>query len=173
MLLRRELVHAIWLYILDGYFMHAYTCINGLVFRILDGIMSRWRSFRVTGMLSMLSGCIFEMMASCMPILVFKNLDGILLFPRFNTYSADYPEKSVVSILKQEHIWYFFAGWPCLAQCPAMPLPCDALALRCPCSRCLLFKSKIPRLGSYRQIEIPTFGQDIILKSVFAFWKSR
>lgn len=38
--LRRELVHAIWLYIPGDNFMQAYTvtCIHGIEFRILDGI---------------------------------------------------------------------------------------------------------------------------------------
>jgi hypothetical protein len=52
--LRRELVHAVWLLLLDDEFMHAY--LHGLVFQLVDGIMR-------------------------------------MFYPRFFTYSADYPEK--------------------------------------------------------------------------------
>ncbi|KAJ3512102.1 hypothetical protein NLJ89_g3716 [Agrocybe chaxingu] len=55
---------------------------------------------------------------------LFKLIDGILrlLFPRFLTYAADYPEKVLMACLKY--------------------------LSRCPCPRCLILKSKIPRLGS-------------------------
>lgn len=52
--LRRELVQAIWILLLDDEFMHAY--IHGFLFQLADGIQR-------------------------------------VLFPRFMTYSADYPEK--------------------------------------------------------------------------------
>jgi hypothetical protein len=52
--LRRELVQAIWMLLMDDEFMHAY--IHGFLFRLVDGILR-------------------------------------VLFPRFLTYSADYPEK--------------------------------------------------------------------------------
>ena len=86
-----------------------------------------------------------------------------LLFPRFNTYSADYPEKSVTSILKQEHIWYVFRRMimTCLSQW-ALKFPHTYPTV--PCPRCLLFKPKMTRLGSYRQIEILAFGRDVIGK---------
>jgi hypothetical protein len=51
------------------------------------------------------------------------------------------PEKSVISILKQEH--YLI----CFSQDDNDFL--EFLA-QCPCPRCLLFESKIPRLGSVR-----------------------
>ncbi|KAJ3494201.1 hypothetical protein NLJ89_g10856 [Agrocybe chaxingu] len=55
---------------------------------------------------------------------LFQLIDGILrlLFPRFLTYSADYPEKVLMACLK--------------------------FLSQCPCPRCLILKSKIPRLGS-------------------------
>ena len=54
--LRRELVQAVWMLLLDDEFMHAY--IHGFLFQLADGILR-------------------------------------VLFPRFMTYSADYPEKYV------------------------------------------------------------------------------
>jgi hypothetical protein len=53
---RHELMHAIWLLLMDDEFMHAYEF--GIVIEFLDGVSRR-------------------------------------IFPRFFTYSADYPEKSV------------------------------------------------------------------------------
>ncbi len=52
--LRRELVHAVWILLMDDEFMHAY--VHGIVFQLVDGIPR-------------------------------------ILFLRFLTYSADYPEK--------------------------------------------------------------------------------
>jgi hypothetical protein len=52
--LRRELVQAVWMLLMDDEFMQVY--IHGFLFKLVDGV------FRV-------------------------------LFPRFLTYSADYPEK--------------------------------------------------------------------------------
>jgi hypothetical protein len=52
--LKRELMHAAWLLLLDPEFMHAYE--HGIVMECADGIIRR-------------------------------------IFPRFFTYSADYPEK--------------------------------------------------------------------------------
>jgi len=52
--LRRELVHAVWLLLMDDELMHAY--IHGFLFQLVDGILR-------------------------------------VFFPRFLTYSADYPEK--------------------------------------------------------------------------------
>jgi len=52
--LRRELVQAVWMLLMDDEFMHAY--IHGFLFQLVDGILH-------------------------------------VLFPRFLTYSADYPEK--------------------------------------------------------------------------------
>jgi len=52
--LRRELVQAVWMLLMDDEFMHAY--IHGFLFQLADGILR-------------------------------------VLFPRFLTYSADYPEK--------------------------------------------------------------------------------
>ena len=55
---RRELMHAVWKYLLDDDFLHAYT--YGIVTECADGIQRR-------------------------------------VYPRFFTYSADYPEKYVFS----------------------------------------------------------------------------
>ena len=52
--LRRELVQAVWMLLMDDEFMHAY--VHGFLFQLVDGILR-------------------------------------VLFPRFLTYSADYPEK--------------------------------------------------------------------------------
>lgn len=52
--LKRDLMHAIWLLLLDPEFMRAY--VHGIVINCVDGIVRR-------------------------------------IFPRFFTYSADYPEK--------------------------------------------------------------------------------
>ena len=52
--LRHELVHAVWLLLMDDEFMHPY--IHGFLFQLVDGILH-------------------------------------VFFPRFLTYSADYPEK--------------------------------------------------------------------------------
>ncbi|KZT03338.1 uncharacterized protein LAESUDRAFT_660046, partial [Laetiporus sulphureus 93-53] len=51
--------------------------------------------------------------------------DGVLrrLFPRFFTYSADYPEKIL--------------------------LACIRYLARCPCPRCLIKKADIPDMGSH------------------------
>ncbi|KZT12252.1 uncharacterized protein LAESUDRAFT_641648 [Laetiporus sulphureus 93-53] len=56
--------------------------------------------------------------------LLLKCRDGILrrLFPRFFTYSADYPEKIL--------------------------LACIRYLARCPCPRCLIEKSDIPKMGT-------------------------
>lgn len=54
--LKRELMHAIWLILLDDEFMEAYE--HGIIVKCADGIIRR-------------------------------------VFPRFFTYSADYPEKYV------------------------------------------------------------------------------
>lgn len=51
---KRELIHLIWLLILDDEFMHVY--VHGLAHTFIDGIVR-------------------------------------LVFPRFFTYAADYPEK--------------------------------------------------------------------------------
>lgn len=52
--LKRELMHEVWLLLLDADFMHAYE--HGIIIKCADGITRR-------------------------------------IFPRFFTYSADYPEK--------------------------------------------------------------------------------
>lgn len=56
--LKRELIHQIWLLLLDCAFMFAYE--HGIIIKCIDGITRR-------------------------------------IFPRFFTYSADYPEKYVFS----------------------------------------------------------------------------
>ncbi|KAF9565462.1 hypothetical protein CPC08DRAFT_629854 [Agrocybe pediades] len=81
--LRRELMHAIWLLLLDDEFMHAYE--HGIVVQCADGIT--WR-----------------------------------IFPRFFTYSADYPEKVLLSTIR------FLA--------------------KCPCPRCFIDKRFISGLGT-------------------------
>lgn len=93
----------------DSDFMHAYTCIHGLVFRILDGTM--WR-----------------------------------LFPRFDTYSADYYPRKVSEI--------YFKTRTYLIYFRRMTMTClnFDVSRTMPWPRCLLFRSKLPRLGSYRQI---------------------
>ncbi|KAG2046721.1 hypothetical protein BDR06DRAFT_898681 [Suillus hirtellus] len=80
---RHELMHAIWLLLMDDKFMHAYKF--GIVIEFLDGVSRR-------------------------------------VFPRFFTYSADYPEKTLLASIKF------------LAQCP--------------CPRCLIPKTKIGGIGT-------------------------
>ncbi|KAF9548000.1 hypothetical protein CPC08DRAFT_591470, partial [Agrocybe pediades] len=81
--LRRELMHAIWLLLLDEEFMRAYE--HGIVILCSDGITRR-------------------------------------IFPRFFTYSADYPEKILLATIRF------------LAQCP--------------CPRCFIQKRFISGLGT-------------------------
>ncbi|KAJ6556218.1 hypothetical protein B0H19DRAFT_1152200, partial [Mycena capillaripes] len=61
--------------------------------------------------------------------IVVKCYDGIehLIFPRFFTYGADYPEKVLLATIK------YFGG--------------------CPCPRCFIDKSKIPEMGSKRDMK--------------------
>ncbi|GLB33254.1 hypothetical protein LshimejAT787_0101380 [Lyophyllum shimeji] len=81
--LKRELMHAIWLLLLDPEFMHAY--VHGIVVKCADGVTRR-------------------------------------LFPRFFTYSADYPEKVLLATIRY------------LANCP--------------CPRCLIDKDQIFKMGT-------------------------
>ncbi|GLB45992.1 hypothetical protein LshimejAT787_5000020 [Lyophyllum shimeji] len=81
--LKRELMHAIWLLLLDEDFMHAY--VHGIVIKCADGVTRR-------------------------------------LFPRFFTYSADYPEKILLATIR-------YLG-------------------NCPCPRCLIDKDQIFRMGT-------------------------
>ncbi|THH19110.1 hypothetical protein EW146_g1980 [Bondarzewia mesenterica] len=80
--LKRELLHEIWLLLLDPEFMHAYE--HGIVLRCSDGNLRR-------------------------------------VFPRFFTYSADYPEKIILASIKS-------LG-------------------KCPCPRCFVKKDQIGALG--------------------------
>ncbi|KZT63977.1 hypothetical protein DAEQUDRAFT_815297 [Daedalea quercina L-15889] len=79
---KKELMHAIWLLIMDDEFMAAYH--NGMLVHCGDGILRR-------------------------------------IFPRFFTYSADYPEKALLACIR-------FLG-------------------RCPCPRCLVEKANILKTG--------------------------
>ncbi|KAF9555015.1 hypothetical protein CPC08DRAFT_643499, partial [Agrocybe pediades] len=81
--LRHELMHAIWLLLLDDEFMHAYE--HGIVVQCADGVTRH-------------------------------------IFPRFFTYSADYPEKILLATIRF------------LAQCP--------------CPHCLIPKHFISSLGT-------------------------
>ncbi|PPQ85893.1 hypothetical protein CVT26_001311 [Gymnopilus dilepis] len=81
--LKRELMHAIWLLLLDAEFMSAY--VNGIIVKCADGIIRR-------------------------------------IFPRFFTYSADYPEKILLATIRQ--------------------------LAKCPCPRCLIQKCRIGGLGT-------------------------
>ncbi|KAG2740084.1 hypothetical protein P692DRAFT_201872694 [Suillus brevipes Sb2] len=98
---RHELMHAIWLLLMDDEFMHAYEF--GIVIEFLDGVSRR-------------------------------------VFPRFFTYSADYPEKTLLASIKF------------LAQCP--------------CPRCLMPKTKIGGIGTkadrrWRENEIREDGNGV------------
>ncbi|PPQ66257.1 hypothetical protein CVT24_007275 [Panaeolus cyanescens] len=86
--LKRELMHAVWLLLLDPEFMEAYE--HGFVIQCSDGI---WRR----------------------------------IFPRFFTYSADYPEKVLLSTIKY--------------------------LAKCPCPRCTTEKKHIPALGTHADIQ--------------------
>ena len=70
--------------------------------------------------------------------------DGIQrrLYPRFFTYSADYPEKYVVSI-------YSFSRFNCSTR---VLLCCVRFLGNWPCPRCLVHKSEIQDLGTKRDI---------------------
>ncbi|PPR03034.1 hypothetical protein CVT24_012265 [Panaeolus cyanescens] len=109
--LKRELMHAVWLLILDPELMKAYE--HGFVMQCSDGI---WRR----------------------------------IFPRFFTYSADYPEKVLLATIKY--------------------------LAKCPCPRCTTEKQFIPALGThvdsqrrshkrtdnnYRQFDIEEARKDI------------
>ncbi|KDR76734.1 hypothetical protein GALMADRAFT_225666 [Galerina marginata CBS 339.88] len=82
--LKRELMHAVWLLLLDPEFMYAY--VHGIVMECADGIIRR-------------------------------------LFPRFFTYSADYPEKILLATIRY--------------------------LARCPCPRCGIQKRRIGGLGTH------------------------
>ncbi|KAJ3985139.1 hypothetical protein F5890DRAFT_1573070 [Lentinula detonsa] len=79
----RELMHAVWRFLLDDEFVHAYRC--GIVIKCFDGIERR-------------------------------------VYPRFFTYSADYPEKVLLATIRD------------LGSCP--------------CPRCLIPKSLLDQMGS-------------------------
>ncbi|KAG2743054.1 hypothetical protein P692DRAFT_20878962 [Suillus brevipes Sb2] len=98
---RHELMHAIWLLLMDDKFMHAYKF--GIVIEFLNGVSRR-------------------------------------VFPRFFTYSADYPETTLLASIKF------------LAQCP--------------CPRCLMPKTKIGGIGTkadrrWRENEIREDGNGV------------
>ncbi|KIL55287.1 hypothetical protein M378DRAFT_173752, partial [Amanita muscaria Koide BX008] len=80
---KRELMHLIWLLIIDDDFMHAY--VHGFCHEFIDGVTR-------------------------------------LVFPRFFTYAADYPEKVLLACIK------FLA--------------------ECPCPRCGVLKPKICNIGT-------------------------
>ncbi|KAF9551238.1 hypothetical protein CPC08DRAFT_768761 [Agrocybe pediades] len=86
---RRELMHAVWGYLLDDDFIHAYK--YGIVITCLDGIRRR-------------------------------------VYPRFFTYSADYPEKVLLATIRDKGL--------------------------CPCPRCMIKKTFLDRLGLRRDISI-------------------
>jgi hypothetical protein len=63
-----------------------------------------------------------------------------LFLPRFFTHGADYPEKYVsttaLMLCYEVYIFYF-----------RMLMTCLKFLAQCPCPRCLILKSKTPRLG--------------------------
>ncbi|PPQ81433.1 hypothetical protein CVT24_001917 [Panaeolus cyanescens] len=86
--LKRELMQAVWLTLLDDEFMYAYE--HGIVITCIDGIVRR-------------------------------------IFPRFFTYSADYPEKVLLATIKY--------------------------LAKCPCPTCTTQKQYIPALGTHADIQ--------------------
>jgi hypothetical protein len=71
--------------------------------------------------------------------IVIECLDGIRrrIFPRFFTYSADYPEK---------YILCFSYGLRLISKFRTL-LACIKFLAQCPCPRCLILKSKVGDLG--------------------------
>jgi hypothetical protein len=71
--------------------------------------------------------------------IIIECLDGIRrrIFPRFFTYSADYPEKCVLSLSYGLRLILLFRTL----------LACIKFLAQCPCPRCLTLKSKIGDLG--------------------------
>ncbi|KAJ3786451.1 hypothetical protein GGU10DRAFT_419733 [Lentinula aff. detonsa] len=100
----RELMHAVWRFLLDDGFVHAYRC--GIVIKCFDGIERR-------------------------------------VYPRFFTYSADYPEKFV----------FFNSGSAKLMATNRVLLATIRDLGSCPCPRCLIPKSLLDQMGSKRDMK--------------------
>ncbi|KAJ3750342.1 hypothetical protein DFH05DRAFT_1388622, partial [Lentinula detonsa] len=100
----RELMHAVWRFLLDDEFVHAYK--YGIVIKCFDAVERR-------------------------------------VYPRFFTYSADYPEKVLLATIRD------------LGSCP--------------CPRCLVPKSSLDQMGSKRDIKlrekICTFLVDKVMRA--------
>jgi hypothetical protein len=98
---RRELMHAVWKFLLDDDFIHASS--YGMVVRCHDGIERR-------------------------------------VYPRILTYSADYPEKFVLTYVS-----------PYTCSPPSLLFRVLLATIRdkglCPCPRCLTPKAKLDRVG--------------------------
>ncbi len=98
--LRRELIQAVWLILMDEDFMHAY--IHGIELSFVED-------------------------------------DPYLYFPRFLTDSKDYPEKyGFTTALQKTNIY----NWSRIL------MACLKYLANCPCPRCLILKSRVPRLGT-------------------------
>ncbi|KAJ4467212.1 hypothetical protein C8J55DRAFT_565472 [Lentinula edodes] len=85
----RELYHAVWRFLLNDAFLHAYK--YGIVIRCFDGVERR-------------------------------------IYPRFFTYSADYPEKVLLATIRERGI--------------------------CPCPRCSCLKVNLDRMGLYQDMKM-------------------
>ncbi|KAJ4493206.1 hypothetical protein C8R41DRAFT_764823 [Lentinula lateritia] len=85
----RELYHAIWRYLLDDEFIHAYR--YGIVIKCFDGVERR-------------------------------------IYPRFFTYSADYPEKVLLAAIREQGL--------------------------CVCPRCLCPKTLLDQMGTRRDLKL-------------------
>ncbi|KAJ3809810.1 hypothetical protein F5876DRAFT_77388 [Lentinula aff. lateritia] len=85
----RELYHAIWRFLLDDEFIHAYR--YGIVIKCFDGVEHR-------------------------------------IYPRFFTYSADYPEKVLLAAIREQGL--------------------------CVCPRCLCPKTLLDQMGTHRDFKL-------------------
>ncbi|KAJ3847524.1 hypothetical protein EV368DRAFT_69040 [Lentinula lateritia] len=85
----RELYHAVWRFLLNDAFLHAYK--YGIVIRCFDGVERR-------------------------------------IYPRFFTYSADYPEKVLLATIRERGI--------------------------CPCPRCSCPKVNLDQMGLYQDMKM-------------------